>query len=236
MATGGDRWANLADVQLLSSFRRKSATEPDATGPEAAETTAAEAGAATESEQTTTPARPRRYTVSKRELGKITPKRRQAGRRAEPPPANRREALKRLREKQRQARAEARAGMLAGKEEYLPPRDKGPERRLVRDIVDARRNLASWFLPGALVVILGSSPTMPKEIQVGANLFWIMLAVAVIVDSFLLTRRVKKIMLRRFPKAAKPPRTHYFYAIMRSFQFRRLRIPAPQVKLGERLQ
>ncbi|MBX6750709.1 MAG: DUF3043 domain-containing protein [Micromonosporaceae bacterium] len=217
----------------MSSFRRKSAATAE---PGVAETATADTGAATESaEEKTAPARPRRYTVSKRELGKITPKRRQGGRRAEPPPANRREALKRLREKQRQAREEARAGMLAGKEEYLPPRDKGPERRLVRDIVDARRNLASWFLPGALVVILGSSPTMPAAIQIGANVFWIMLAAAVIVDSFLLTRRVKKIMLRRFPKAAKPPRAHYFYAIMRSFQFRRLRIPAPQVKPGERI-
>jgi hypothetical protein len=221
-------------VQLLSSFRRKSTAEPEA-AETMAETGAAEAGTA-ETGAKTAPARPRGYTVSKRELGKITPKRRQGGRRAEPPPANRREALKRMREKQRQARAEARAGMLAGKEEYLPPRDKGPERRLVRDIVDARRNLASWFLPGALVVILGSSPTMPKSVQIGANLFWIMLAVGVIVDSFLLTRRVKKIMLRRFPKAAKPPRSHYFYAIMRSFQFRRLRIPAPQVKAGERIE
>lgn len=234
MAAAGDGSANLADVQLLSSFRRKTTA---ATEPEAAEATAAtESGAAESTEEKTAPARRRGYTVSKRELGKITPKRRQAGRRAEPPPANRREALKRLREKQRQARAEARAGMLAGKEEYLPPRDKGPERRLVRDIVDARRNLASWFLPGALVVILGSSPTMPAEIQIGANLFWIALAVGVIVDSFLLTRRVKKIMLRRFPKADKPPRSHYFYAIMRAFQFRRLRIPAPQVKLGERIE
>jgi hypothetical protein len=216
-------------VQLLSPFRRKSAS-------------AAEPAEAAETVETTEspdqPARPRSrgYTVSKRELGKITPKRRKGGRRVEPPPANRREALKRLREKQRQARAEARAGMLAGKEEYLPPRDKGPERRLVRDIVDARRNLASFFLPGALLVILGSSPTMPAEIQLGANVFWVMLAVGVIVDSFLLTRRVKKIMLRRFPKADKPPRSHYFYAIMRSFQFRRLRIPAPQVKLGERIE
>jgi hypothetical protein len=229
VAVSRDRSANLADVQLLSSFRRKSGAAAESA--EAAETVEA---TETAEEKAARP-RPRAYTVSKRELGKITPKRRK-GRRAEPPPANRREALKRLREKERQARAEARAGMLAGKEEYLPPRDKGPERRLVRDIVDARRNLASFFLPGALIVILGSSPSMPAEVQLGANLFWVLLALGVIVDSFLLTRRVKKIMLRRFPKAAKPPRSHYFYAIMRSFQFRRLRIPAPQVKPGERIE
>lgn len=227
-------------MQLLSSFRRKSAV---AVEPAEAETVATTEPAEEKvADEKKTRPRPRAYTVSKRELGKVTPKRRRTSRR-EPPPANRREALKRLREKQRearekerQARAEARAAMLAGKEEYLPPRDKGPERRLVRDIVDARRNLASWFVPGALLVIVGSSQAMPVEIQLAANLFWVLLAAGIIVDSFLLTRRVKKIMLRRFPKAAKPPRSHYFYAIMRSFQFRRLRIPAPQVKLGERIE
>ena len=117
--------------------------------------------------RTPTPSRPptatsspsaKAYTPSKKDLGKVTPKRKAGGRRAaEPPPANRREALRRMRQKQREARAEARAGMMAGKEEYLFPRDKGPERALVRDIVDSRRNVATYFLPGALVVLIGSS-------------------------------------------------------------------------------
>src|SRR5690606_32859094 len=137
VVAGGDGSANLADVQLLSPFRRKSAAAAEPA------TVAEPVEAADSVEEKPVRTRPRAYTVSKREMGKITPKRRQGGRKVEPPPANRREAMKRMREKQRQARAEARAGMLAGKEEYLPARDKGPERRLVRDIVDARRNLAS---------------------------------------------------------------------------------------------
>jgi hypothetical protein len=187
-----------------------------------------------------TPARSRGYTQSKREQGRATPKRKEGGRRVEAPPANRREAIRRDREKQRERRAkqreqraEIRAGMMAGKEEYLPARDKGPERSLVRDIVDARRNVASYFLPGAFIVIIGSSATMPATIRLGANLLWVVLALAVVVDSVLLTRRIKTLIRTRFPKATKPPRSHYFYAIMRSFQFRRLRLPQPKVKLGE---
>jgi len=195
-----------------------------------------EAPAAEETETTVTTARPRAYTASKREQGKVTPKRAQGGRKVEPPPANRREALKRMREKDKESRAEQRAGMLAGKEEFLPARDKGPERSLVRDIVDSRRNLATYFLPGALIVILASSGAMPKQIQLGANLFWVLLAVAVVIDSVLLSMKVKKILGKRFPKANRPARSHYFYAVMRAFQFRKLRLPAPKVKVGEAIQ
>jgi hypothetical protein len=180
-------------------------------------------------------ARARAYTPSKRDLGAATPKRKQSGRVAEPPPANRREALKRMRQQQREARAEQRAGMLAGDERHLPPRDKGPERALVRDIVDSRRNVATYFLPGALIVILGSSTAMPPAVQLGANLFWIMLAIGVVVDSFLLTRRIKRSITQKFPKSPQAPRSYYFYAIMRSLSIRRLRMPKPRVKVGAKV-
>lgn len=179
--------------------------------------------------------RSRGYTASKREQGKITPKRKSGARKAAPAPTNRREAMKRLREQQRQSRAEARAGMLAGDEKYLTARDKGPERRLVRDIVDTRRNLAGYVLFVLLFVMLVTY-TMPNESTLlYANMLLYVFLLAIIVDSYLLTRRIKKLMLKRFPKAAKPPRSHYFYAISRAMQFRRLRIPAPQVKLGDRI-
>ncbi len=213
---------------MQSLFRRKSSDPVDAValrdGTEADGTVTTASGARTGA-----------YTPSKRELGQATPKRKQGGRVVEAPPANRREAMKRMRAKQREARAEARAGMIAGKEEFLPVRDKGPERGLVRDIVDSRRNIASYFLPAALLVIIGSSTAMPVYIQVGANLFWVVLAVGVVADSFLLTRKIKRLITERFPKAAKPPKSHYWYAIMRSLNIRKLRMPAPRVKLGQKI-
>ena len=59
--------------------------------------------------------------------------------------------------------------MLAGKEEFLMARDRGDERRLVRDIVDSRRNMASYFLPGALIVVIGSARSMPGYVQLGGE-------------------------------------------------------------------
>ncbi len=66
-------------------------------------------------------------------------------------------------------------------------------------------------------------------------MFWVLLAVAVVVDSFLLTRKIKRLIPERFPKAAKPPKSHYWYAIMRSLNIRKLRMPAAQVKLGDKI-
>ena len=193
-------------------------------------------------EAPTTPATPtvagvksKRYTPSKKDLGQATPKRRPYGRTAEAPPTNRREALKKAREKQREARLEARAGMMAGDERHLLARDKGPERRLARDIVDSRRNVGSLFMPVALFAVVAMLGNMPPAIQLAGQLIWYALFVGIIVDSFILTRKIKKLMPERLPKSTTPPRRHYFYAIFRSLTLRRMRIPGPLVKLGDKL-
>jgi hypothetical protein len=209
-------------------FRRKST---DLGSESAAELEAADGDG---SVTTVAGSRSRAYTPSKRDLGQATPKRKQGGRKAEPPPANRREATKRMRAQQRDSRAEARAGMMAGEEKYLAPRDKGPERALVRDIVDARRNLASYFLFVMLFVLLTSFMRVPALVLY-ANMFFYVYVIGVVVDSFLLTRRIKRVMPGRFPKATRPPRSHYFYAIMRSLNIRRLRMPNARVPLGTKI-
>ena len=49
--------------------------------------------------------------------------------------------------------SDRREKMMAGEDDYLLPRDKGPVRRFVRDVVDARRNLLGLFMPAALGLI-----------------------------------------------------------------------------------
>jgi hypothetical protein len=175
----------------------------------------------------------RSYTPRK---GKATPKRTVAQRRrAEPPPANRRERkefLKRSREKTREDRRESYERMKAGDERYLLPRDKGPERALVRDIVDSRRNAGTWFFGGAFI-LLALSMVRDYRAVMAANLIWYLLALAVVVDTFLISRKVKKVVAERFPKTGEKMRSLYFYAFTRSIMFRRLRMPRPRVKVGE---
>ena len=126
--------------------------------------------------------RPKGYTPSKKELGQATPKRVSTGRRVGPEaaaPANRREQVKQMRERQRQERAEAAEGMRAGDERYLLARDRGPERLLVRNIVDSRRTVGTWFFGGALIVLVGSAIRIPA-VQLGSNILWLILAVGVV--------------------------------------------------------
>jgi hypothetical protein len=196
-----------------------------------------EEAAPTEVEAVTTDAenRPRSYTPSKKELGVVTPKRAAVGRRVQDKaPENRKEAYKQLRERQRAERAEANEGMRNGDERYLLARDRGPERSLVRDIVDSRRTVGSWFIAGAVVVLIGSS-VPNRMVQNISTLIWAFLALAVLVDSILIARKIKRMVKERFPDSTQRMGSLYLYGIMRGLTFRRMRIPKTKVAYGAKI-
>jgi len=176
----------------------------------------------------------RGITPSKRDQGKKTPKRVVAGRRvAEPPATNRREAAKRLREKQRVERVEARQGMANGDERFLLARDKGPVRKLVRDIVDSRRTIGTFFFGTTfLVMLVGFNRNLNPSIYIAANALFGVMFVATLIDSYLISRTVKKLVTQRHPDTDERMGRLYFYAIMRAISFRFIRNPKPQVKVG----
>jgi hypothetical protein len=184
-------------------------------------------------------AKSRGYTPSKRELGKTTPKRPPASPRrgSEPPPANRREALKRTREKERSSRTEQRAGMMAGDERFLLARDRGPERALVRDVVDSRRTLGTWFFTFAIVLFVGTTfaQRLPSASLLVLNGVWALLGLAVIVDSYLICRKVGALVRSRFPKTTQRMGSLYIYSVMRAVTYRRMRVPRPRLKPGDSL-
>jgi hypothetical protein len=168
--------------------------------------------------------------------GRPTPKRREAQatrKLVEAPPANRKEAMKRMRERQREERAEARQGMMRGDERHLLPRDRGPVRALVRDIVDSRRNVGTWFLAGAFVVLIGGSIPSPL-VRSGANIIWLLLVLALVVDGIVLARGIRRAVKDRFPDETKFG-GHYMYGVLRSTVFRRMRTPRPRVEVGQSL-
>ncbi|WP_229073833.1 DUF3043 domain-containing protein [Actinoplanes sp. DH11] len=186
-------------------------------------------------EVSATEPRPKNYTPSKKELGVVTPKRVAPGRRVQDKaPENRKEAYKQMRERQRAERAEANEGMRNGDERYLLARDRGPERALVRDIVDSRRTVGSWFIAGAVVVLIGSS-VPNRAIQNLSTLIWAGLALAVLVDSILIARKIKKLVRERFPQTTQRMGSLYLYGIMRGLTFRRMRIPKSKVEYGDKI-
>jgi magnesium-transporting ATPase (P-type) len=143
----------------------------------------------------------------------------------------RKEAAKRQREERRSALERQRQALASGDERYLPARDKGPVRRFARDFVDSRFNIAEFFLPMA-VVILVLSMVRVAALQNIALLLWLVVIVLIVLDSFVTAFRLKKQLNERF--ASENRRGAVAYALMRSLQMRRLRLPKPQVKRGER--
>lgn len=100
-------------------------------------------------------------------------------------------------------------------------------------MVDSRRTVGTWFFGGALIVLIGSSQAMPPTVRLVSNLLWGALAVGVVIDSILISRRIKTLVRQRFPNTQQRMGSLYLYAIMRSITFRRMRAPAPQVKIGD---
>ncbi|GAA1019247.1 DUF3043 domain-containing protein [Acrocarpospora pleiomorpha] len=169
--------------------------------------------------------------------GRPTPKRSEAqGRRRSPvtAPSNRKEAYKQARERDRLLRERAREGMLRGEEKYLPARDRGPVRKLARDFVDSRRLPGQYFLPAVLLIMLASMVPFPPDIRRWVLTLYTMslplVMVLVIVSSFYVAGRVKKVAAEKYP--GENLKGVGFYAAMRSSQIRRLRFPKPTVLPG----
>ena len=167
--------------------------------------------------------------------GRPTPRRSVAqGRRPgplPPPPTTRKEAYKRMREQQAARRTESRAGMARGDDSYLPARDRGPVRKLVRDVVDSRRNVGSWFLLIAAVALIGTIvPSLVIRAYASYVLFGFFLIL--IVDSVVLSRKIKAKVAERFLDGTTKTKGVVWYGISRSTMIRRWRFPKPEVPIG----
>ncbi|MFF8811996.1 DUF3043 domain-containing protein [Streptomyces pactum] len=166
--------------------------------------------------------------------GRPTPKRSEAQtqrRSLAQTPTNRKEAARRQREARRADLARQREALASGDERYLPARDKGPARRFARDYVDSRFVVAEFFLPLA-VIILVLSMIQAGAMQTYVLLMWMLVILLIVVNSVVIAIQLKRQLRKRFPdenlRGAVP------YALMRTLQMRRLRLPKPQVKRGER--
>jgi Protein of unknown function (DUF3043) len=182
-------------------------------------------------EEAAAPALPKSYTPKK---GEATPKRVIAGRRqVEAPPTDRKEALRRSREKDRETRAQQREGMMKGDPRYLLPRDRGPAKTIARDVVDSRFNVGTFFIVALFLILVGSTRAMPVSVQYGANLLFLFMILAFLVDSVFLCRKVRRLVRERLPKEDVRWGGLYGYAVMRTLSFRRIRVPRPRVKVGD---
>ncbi|WP_460698063.1 DUF3043 domain-containing protein [Nocardia thraciensis] len=131
----------------------------------------------------------------------------------------------------RAAAADRRARMLAGEDKYLLPRDRGPVRAYVRDLVDARRNLVGLFMPLALVLIL--TMFLTPAVQAYVTLAMLVMMVFMVGEGFLIGRTINKRVQERYPDDTSSSWSLGWYAFVRASQIRRMRAPKPRVSPGD---
>ncbi|MCC9145480.1 MULTISPECIES: DUF3043 domain-containing protein [unclassified Arthrobacter] len=163
--------------------------------------------------------------------GAPTPRRKDqvAARRRPLVPDDRKAAKAANREALREERLKTRRALDTGEERYLPLRDKGPNRRFVRDIVDARWNVGEFIMIAALVFVLFSFIQNIDVQLIVMAAFWVLILL-VIADSFMLRRQIRKRLTAKF---GGPNSGDVWYGVSRSLQLRRFRLPKPQVGRGQ---
>lgn len=136
------------------------------------------------------------------------------------------------RDARREAGRKVRQAMVTGDDAHLPPRDKGPVRRYLRDTVDVRWNLGEMMLPLMLSVLVLSLFAGNWATLVFLGVY--VLILVAIIDAYLLWRRTKPKVIERFGPDTQM-RGLGMYQAMRTFQMRRTRLPRPMVKRGEEI-
>ncbi len=147
-------------------------------------------------------------------------------------PRTRKEMAQRQRQTKGESSATVRAGMKAGDERYLLARDKGPVRRFIRDFVDSRFSLVELLIPLLLVTLVLGYTGVPALRTLSSTMMLAVLAITV-VDALVLRRRLRKELAVRFPD--EPLKGTTYYAVTRSMQMKFMRLPKPQVKVGQEL-
>ncbi len=163
--------------------------------------------------------------------GAPTPKRsvQEAARKRPLVPNDRKAAREQSRASVRDDRARMRQALDTDDERFLPLRDKGPNRRYLRQFVDARVNVGEFLMIAALVfVILSFFQSLAVQSAV-LMAFWVLIVV-VIADCILLRRKLKKKLTEKF---GAPNQGDLWYGVTRALQLRRLRLPKPQVRRGQ---
>lgn len=189
-----------------------------------------EASQATESASEHAPGDPRAP------KGRATPSRKEAeaarkqGLRSTGRGRNTKEGKKASREAERDARARQRAGMMVGDERYMPARDRGANRRFVRDFVDARFTVAEYFIFIAIAVLLLGFIQNPA-LQSFVSLAFFAVTALIVIDTTILLIQLNLRVKKQFPEKA-DRRGLMLYAVMRALQLRRLRLPPPMVTRG----
>ena len=139
-------------------------------------------------------------------------------------------ARRAARERDREARAKSRAGLMAGDPAYFPRRDAGPVKAQVRDYIDRRRTVGEFFVPFAFVVLLLGLVNNPT-VQTTVVYVWTSVLLLVVLDTILVGILLGRSLRKDYPEKS-DRKGAVSYGVLRALQLRRFRIPPPRIKAG----
>ena len=165
--------------------------------------------------------------------GRPTPKRKEAEsarKQGISVPKDPKAARRAARERDREARAKSRAGLMAGDPAFFPRRDAGPVKAQVRDYIDRRRTVGEFFVPFAFVVLLLGLVNNPT-VQTTVVYVWTSVLLLVVLDTILVGILLGRSLRKDFPVKS-DRKGAVSYGVLRALQLRRFRIPPPRIKAG----
>lgn len=167
--------------------------------------------------------------------GRPTPKMKQAQAAGIRPlvPTDRKAAGKAARERLRERENVEYEAMQKGDINHMPKSERLPYRVYIRDYVDARFNIGEFFMPVAIVILIGSMIVSTVwQSAIASMAMMILMYVylfAVVIDVWVMWRGLKKKLIAKYGErsVARGSRSGS-YAWSRAIQVRRWRLPKPR--------
>lgn len=149
-------------------------------------------------------------------------------------PADRKAAKRETQARQRERQREQREGLARGDDRFLRPSDRGPQKRFLRNVIDARYSLGELLMP-VVAVSLFTNFLPNGLVPIILQIVLLLLLVASLIESWLVGRSVR----RRIAAVVGEGNVEsglILGTIARSIQMRFLRMPKPQVRRGEKVE
>ncbi len=135
----------------------------------------------------------------------------------------------------KEAKARERDARNSLRDEQFTKAEAAPGKVLVRDFVDAHRGVSQWSMPILMVTLAVSllATSLSPSASLLITVFTYSVFLLIGLDIFLMWRKYKRLHAERLPKV--PLKGLLAYMLNRSINVRRLRMPAPRVKPGDKI-
>jgi len=123
-------------------------------------------------------------------------------------------------------REKARKLAIAGDDRYLLARDRGPQRKIIRDVLDNRYTLIEGLMPMMILFLVVTSFT-DDNVKNLITVVMILALISVSIEALLISRAATAKVREKLGADVQLQRGNYFYILTRGMQPRPLRLPKP---------